>query len=42
MHTATRSLARLLVVYVGTAFRVLFLGGPDDPELSREAGVTRR
>ncbi|MFI6448904.1 hypothetical protein [Kitasatospora sp. NPDC050543] len=42
MHSTSRRIVRLLAVYVGTALRILVLGGPDDPDLSREAGVTRR
>ncbi|MFF2073744.1 hypothetical protein ACFVXG_03195 [Kitasatospora sp. NPDC058162] len=42
MHSTPRRIARLLAVYVGAALQILVLGAPDDPELSRRAGLTRR
>ncbi|MFD8754384.1 hypothetical protein ACFV0O_25865 [Kitasatospora sp. NPDC059577] len=42
MRSTPRRIARHLVVYVGTAFRILVLGRPDDPDLSRRAGLSWR
>ncbi|MFD5466561.1 hypothetical protein ACFWIQ_27580 [Kitasatospora sp. NPDC127059] len=41
MHK-TRRIARLLAVYTGAALRILVLGTPDDPDLTRKAGLVRR
>ncbi|MFD9690060.1 hypothetical protein ACFWXO_30375 [Kitasatospora sp. NPDC059088] len=41
MPSKPRRIARLLVVYVGAALQILVLGAPEDPDLSREAGLAR-
>ncbi|MFJ8476961.1 hypothetical protein [Kitasatospora sp. NPDC094011] len=38
----TRRIVRLLAVYTGAALQILVLGTPDDPHLTRRAGLVRR
>ncbi|GHF89104.1 hypothetical protein GCM10018790_78110 [Kitasatospora xanthocidica] len=43
MRTTTpRRIARLLAVYTGAALRILLLGGPQDPDVARAAGLAQR